>query len=238
VPLGGAGSYLLQTTVHAYLNGPSSGDSEIHVLRNGVQLFGQFIPPNSGTNFTTNLNLSVGETIDFAVGRGLDGNGNFSGLTIQASLTSSFCTPHRATATASNINGFVVGANILDPGCGYTNPPLVFIEGGGGSNATAFATISDGHVTAIFITNAGFGYTNTPKILIASPPFVPTVGIRFSRVEVSQHVTMGLNYVLESSFDLVNWTPTGPPFTATDENIVTEFIIDQTGQYFRLRQVP
>ena len=82
-----AGSYLLQTTVQTYLNGPSSGDCDFHVLDNGIQLFGQFLPGNSGTSYSTTLNLLAGETIDFAVGRGLDGNGDNSGLKIQASLT-------------------------------------------------------------------------------------------------------------------------------------------------------
>jgi hypothetical protein len=49
---------------------------------------------------------------------------------------------------------------------------------------------------------------------------------------------MGRNYVLESSADLVNWTATGPPFTAQSEDITTEFTVIQTGQFFRLRQVP
>jgi hypothetical protein len=149
-----------------------------------------------------------------------------------------FCSPHHATAIASNINGFVVGANMVDFGCGYTNPPLVLIHGGGGSGATATAIMSGDHVIGLNITAAGSGYTNNPTIVIASPPFVPTVGIRVSKVEVTQNVVLGLNYVLESSFDLINWTPTGPPFTATEETIVNEFSVDQTGRYFRLRQVP
>ena len=82
-----AGSYQLSTTVHSYLNGPSSGDYDFHVLDNGVQSFGQFLPGNTGTSYSATLNLLAGETIDFAIGRGLDGNGNYSGAVIQASLT-------------------------------------------------------------------------------------------------------------------------------------------------------
>jgi len=154
------------------------------------------------------------------------------------SVESGFCSPHAAQAMAQVINGFVVGANITDYGCGYTNAPLVLIEGGGGSNATATATIQNGFVTSINIINPGTGYTNLPDILIASPPFVPTLSINVSRVNVTQHVVLGLNYVLESSPDMINWTPTGPPFTAQSENITTEFVVSQTGQYFRIKQVP
>ena len=80
-----AGSYLLQTAEHAYLHGVSSHDCDFHVLDNGIQIFGQLIPANSGTSYTTTVNLLAGDTIDFVVGRGT-GNGNFTGVTIQASL--------------------------------------------------------------------------------------------------------------------------------------------------------
>ena len=152
--------------------------------------------------------------------------------------SSPYCSPHKATATVTLLNGLVNGANMLDYGCGYTNVPVVLIQGGGGFGATASAVVSDGKVVGINIINSGCCYTNTPRIVIASPPFVPTVSIAVSRVNVTQHVVLGRNYILESSLDLVNWTATGPQFTADSEDIVTEFIINQTGQYFRIRQVP
>jgi hypothetical protein len=154
------------------------------------------------------------------------------------SFESGFCSPHAAQATAIVTNGFMVGATITDNGCGYTNAPLVLISGGGGSNATATATIQNGFVTSINIINPGAGYTTLPDILIGSPPFVPTLTINVSRVNVTQHVVLGFNYVLESSPDMINWTATGPPFTAQSEEITTEFVVNQTGQYFRIRQVP
>ena len=156
------------------------------------------------------------------------------------SVTPIFCTPHRATAVPALVNGFVVGATITDGGCGYSNAPLVLIQGGSGAGATATATVNNGRVTAINITGAGIGYTTNPapRIVIASPPFEPSVGIRFSKVEVTQHVTLGRNYVLESSPDLATWSATGQAFTAASENYTNEFIVGQTGQFFRLREVP
>lgn len=87
-----SGIYQLQTSAKNYLNGPSSGDSDFHVLDNGVELFGaQILPsptaPGAIYSYGANLTLAAGETIDFICGRGLDGNGNASGITLQASLT-------------------------------------------------------------------------------------------------------------------------------------------------------
>lgn len=148
------------------------------------------------------------------------------------------CSPHRATVTANLVNGFVVGATIVDAGCGYTNAPLVLIQGGGGAGAMATAVVSNGQVTAITINDAGCCYSNAPNIVIASPPFVPWLSISFSKVKVAQNVVLGRNYVLESSTDLINWTPTGPQFTATSETVEAEFDVDIPGRHFRIRQVP
>jgi hypothetical protein len=149
-----------------------------------------------------------------------------------------FCSPHAATAESTIFNGFVVGATVIDGGCGYTNTPTVSFVGGGGSNATATATVTNGRVTAINITGAGCCYTNPPRIIIDSPPFAPTVSIAFSRVNVTQHVRIGRNYVLEYTTNFVDWIPAGPLFTAQSETIVSEFELALTGRYFRIREVP
>jgi len=190
-----------------------------------------------------------GDNYAYILAKGLDGGGQWNDVSdgtttagqppLYGVVEVDFCSPHSAQATAIVINGFVVGANISDFGCGYTNAPFVLIQGGGGSGATATATInSNGYVTAINIIAAGSGYTNVPTILIASPPFVPTLGISISRVKVTQNVVLGLNYLLESSTNLIDWTATGPSFTATNETMVAEFDVDLTGRYFRIRQVP
>ena len=79
------------------------------------------------------------------------------------------CVPYSATASANVVNGFVVGVSLADRGCGYTNTPLVFILGGGGSGATASATVTNGVVVGVSITNPGSGYTSTPAVYISSP---------------------------------------------------------------------
>ena len=80
------------------------------------------------------------------------------------------CTPHGAMATAIVTNGFVVGANITDQGCGYTNTPEVVIVGGGGTGATAVAVQTNGYISGITITATGSGYTTLPDIYISYSP--------------------------------------------------------------------
>lgn len=144
--------------------------------------------------------------------------------------------PHRATATAQVVNGFVVGGVINDPGYGYTQAPAVVIVGGGGTGATATASINGGVISAITISNPGSGYTSTPTIRIASPPFMPWLEVSLKRVKVTQHVVLGKQYVLESSSDLQTWSQVGSHFIANDEVIPLEFDVDVTGRFFRIRQ--
>jgi hypothetical protein len=154
------------------------------------------------------------------------------------SYESTYCSPHAARATGTVVNGFLVAAQLADPGCGYTNPPVVIIQGGGGSNATATAEILDGSVVAIHIVNAGCCYTTPPRILIASPPFEPTLSIAVSRVKVTQNVVLGRNYILEGSTNAVTWQAVGPKFTATEENIETELEVSLNERFFRIKEVP
>lgn len=148
------------------------------------------------------------------------------------------CTPHKAKATAQLFNGFVVDATITDSGCGYTNPPIVLVQGGGGTGATARAIVSDGRVTRVQITGAGCCYTNAPRIVISAPPSVPTVEIVVSKVKVVQNVVLGWKYVLESSTNATDWTATGPAFVADTDPVETEFESDGVNRLFRLRVVP
>jgi hypothetical protein len=153
-------------------------------------------------------------------------------------LETDICSPHAATATVQISEGAVSAAVVIDPGCGYTNPPAVLIQGGGGTGAKASAQIANGKVTAINVTAAGCCYTNTPAILIGSPPFQPAVSIEVSQVRVRQRVVLGRRYVLEASHNLSGWTPAGPIFTAEAEDLDSVFDVAAMGRFFRIREVP
>jgi hypothetical protein len=234
-----SGQIFASTSQWHHVSMVRSGGDTFTFYMNGVRT------PNGGTMFAappTDLTIGSQNGVRFFNGaiddvrifnRALSSN-----EVVQVYNGAEFCSPHAATATATVINGFVVAATIADAGCGYTNAPLVLIQGGGGSNATATATVTNGQVTGITIVNPGCCYTNPPTIVIAAPPFVPTVAIAFSKVKVIQRVQLGHNYVLESSNDLIIWTPTGPSFTAVSETMESEFDLSSTGRYFRLLEVP
>ena len=60
------------------------------------------------------------------------------------------------------MSGFVVDITVTDGGTGYSDPPAVTINGGGGSGATAVATVSNSVVSRITVLTTGGGYTSTP----------------------------------------------------------------------------
>ncbi|HYE32908.1 MAG TPA: LamG domain-containing protein [Methylomirabilota bacterium] len=144
--------------------------------------------------------------------------------------------PRRARAVAQVTNGFVIGAEITDPGAGYEQPPLVQVVGlNGGTGAEAVAEISGGSVSRVRLINAGRDYTGEVQIKIASPPFLPELGISFSKVRVSMKVVLGRKYNLESSSDLQAWKFV-KEVIAQDEQITEEFDVSETGRYFRLSE--
>lgn len=87
VPTGGAGVYSVAMAVKSYLDGPISGDTDFHVVVNGIEVFGQFLPGNGSSGYTNSISLNDGGTIDFLVGRGADGSLYASALKIAGTIT-------------------------------------------------------------------------------------------------------------------------------------------------------
>lgn len=72
------------------------------------------------------------------------------------------------------INAQLINTSILDnitvtdPGSGYSQPPTVIIEGGGGSGAIAEATIKNGRIDQIIVKDPGAGYSSEPSVSLKS----------------------------------------------------------------------
>jgi probable HAF family extracellular repeat protein len=145
--------------------------------------------------------------------------------------------PHRATASAVVSNGVVVNITVTDSGYGYTNPPTVLIQGGGGTGATATTVVSNGFVISITITDGGIGYTNTPSIYIYSP-FGLQVGLLKAVQPSFTDLFLGTNYQLQVSSDMSTWTNQGAPFTATNPALAYPqywYVDDWNKLFFRLQ---
>jgi probable HAF family extracellular repeat protein len=186
--------------------------------------------PNSGW---TLVQASAINDRGYIVGYGI----NPSGLSHAFLLTPN---PHRATATAAVLNGSVGGATITDGGLGYSSPPAVLIQGGGGTGATAIAVVSNGVVVGITITDAGTGYTNAPSIYIYSPLGLQ-IGLIKAVAPSFSDLLIGTNYQLQVSGDLNNWTNQGSIFMATNPTSIYPqyWNVDNWSQlFFRLQVTP
>jgi len=149
-------------------------------------------------------------------------------------------TVRTATATATLVNDFVVGATITDGGYGYTNTPIVKIIGGGGSGAQAVAVVSNGVAIAVHFLDAGSGYTSTPLIVI-DPPFIPNPVLDIAPMSflVVSNLTLGGVYQLQH---WVGWYWSNQPvsFTATNA-LYTQMVegVADSGDYrLALNPVP
>jgi hypothetical protein len=130
------------------------------------------------------------------------------------------CVPYPATATATVVNGFVVGVTLTDGGCGYTNTPVVLLVGGGGTGATATALVTNGVVVGITITDAGTGYTSTPTVLIYSSIISSQIGLIRAVIPTFSSLSVGLSYQLQVSSGLNTWTNYGSSFVATNAALI------------------
>ena len=72
------------------------------------------------------------------------------------------------SACSLNLSMGILSVAVGAGGLSYAQPPLVTVQGGGGSNALVQAQLTGGVVSAFIVINAGAGYTNTPNIIINS----------------------------------------------------------------------
>lgn len=190
-----------------------------------------------------------GRLDDFRVyNRGLSSDQVAQLFALESASNSPPCIPHTALANPTVVNGFIVGANISDGGCGYTNTPMVRIIGGDGSGAQAVAVVSNGVVTAVNVQLAGAGYTNNP-IIVISPPFIPHPTMIGTLLLSGPFVTSVLkldladlspydNYQLEFSSNAGGtWSNFGSPFSPIATTTVLNVNASGNIGFFRVKYV-
>ena len=88
-----AGSYSLQASARPLYNTSLQGDTDYHVVRNGMELFGTFLSGQQTASYSNTLTLAAGDRLDFMVGRGADNLNYASGVKLDAVLNVMTNTP-------------------------------------------------------------------------------------------------------------------------------------------------
>jgi hypothetical protein len=214
----------------------------VTALQIGANIYGDNIP-----NGTTLISKPSGTSI-------LVSNVATSTATAANYAGSSTTVANGAQATAVLETSFV--SNITIPtgqgGSGYENPPIVAINGGGGTGATATAQISNGSVTTVSIVTQGTGYRTPPVV-----SFTPSTGVfvEFSstgtlpqpltsgtpyRIETPLNSTTGTYTIKNADFSDVNVTgsPTGSFYVALTRPFSITFNSTWTGNFAGISNTP
>jgi hypothetical protein len=85
-PAGGSGQYAVRCAVLPAYAVTLQGDTDFHVVKNGMEVFGVELSGTAGSGYTNTLDLADGDTVDFVIGRGADGLLRGSSLKIEAML--------------------------------------------------------------------------------------------------------------------------------------------------------
>ena len=136
------------------------------------------------------------------------------------------CNTDTAVAAAYVTNGFVISANVLEGGCGFTNAPLVAFQGGGGTGAAAFSVISNGAVVAITITDAGSNYASAPTVILGESPTI-TNQPHSVTVVAYEAETFNVGAVGTSSFNY-QWSLNGSNIAGATSNMLIFSNVVQT----------
>src|ERR1043166_226186 len=134
-------TYQVQVNVQSPYASNVAGDTDFHVVVNGVEVYGEYLPTNAPASYSNTLELAVGGTVDFLVGRGADGKVNNSGLKIQAILTATSINSNSSDGTVvpaesqnqtgdggTGILGQVLREQDVYASSYFTNGPILITE--------------------------------------------------------------------------------------------------------------
>src|ERR1043166_9128161 len=82
-----AGQYIFEIGIQSGWTGPISGDADFHIVKNGSEIYSEFLPPNAATTFSNRISLVSGDVVDFVGGPGADGNEFASNLKFASQIT-------------------------------------------------------------------------------------------------------------------------------------------------------
>lgn len=173
-------------------------DNLVYVVTNGAIMYSSLVDSVSQSVGFMNsaVPLNAGDVVDFTLVWNGGVNMQYGWTEIDATITPSFA--HAATASAMEVNGFVVGVTVIDGGYGYTNTPTVRFIGSGGTGAEAIALVTNGVVTGVDILDPGSDYTSAPLVVI-DPPYIPNPVLNIMPMTslTFSNLTSGVDYQLQ-----------------------------------------
>ena len=190
VPAGASGTYAVSVDVHPIYSGPPQGDTDFHVLKNGVELFGQMLAAENNVSYSNSMELAFGDTVEFAIGRGADGTAYGSGLIIEASLSMEVSVPEAPRIVTQPQNQTVfVGSTASFSVVAEGTAPLSYQWRRGGSDLQGATNASlilenvefaDAGNYTVLVTSAGGTTGSTSAVLTVVEPGTYDVGRDFS----------------------------------------------------------
>lgn len=118
------------------------------------------------------------------------------------------------TNTTRSSFGYVKTINITNPGTGYTFPPSVLINGGGGTGATAVAVLGTGpninKIVRIDVTNGGTNYTSTPTISFTGGSGVGVAATAVIEVDIDKPDSFGDNNTFKEEASDILFSESNP----------------------------
>ena len=204
VPNGHGGTYDLATTARPAYDGPMQGDTDFHVLKNGVELFGRALAGTASATFSSSLALVAGDTVDLVIGRGADNSFHGSGLKIAARLDLASTNPLPPTIVSQPASQTVdLGATVrLGVGVRGSLPLSYRWRFNGtdlpqGTNSTLvleFAQQSNAGQYQVIVSNAYGSATSTvATVTVRSSGIAPTISSQPSGTVVLAGNTVTLN---------------------------------------------
>ncbi len=143
---------------------------------------------------------------------------------------------NRAIAKPTIVNGFIVGAEVLQSGGGYDSTPVIIVEDDSGNGAELEPVMNHGMVSRIQIANPGANYSQNTVLKINPPD--PDLSIEIDesqKTKLIMRLFEGVDYWLESAAETLNWrTELHPLKVENDGNFHLEIEPSNEMKLFKL----
>ncbi len=166
------------------------GDTDFHLVRNGVEIFGQNVPAMGLVAFSNVVNLATGDVVEIVLGPGLDGQGGYAGSGLKldlslAQISSSPTAPSIVTQPVGSTNTVGASATLSVLAAGSSPLAYQWFKGAASISGANDASLSlanlqladSGGYMAV-VTNSSGSVTSTVASVVVNHP--PAIEANFS----------------------------------------------------------